>query len=178
MSLAFSNASLRAVLQLSEKRDTLILQLQKIDTEISNVLRGGSTLKNSPVPTKDTVGNARKGDRKAKMLPQAAVPVAKKRKVTKRGRRGGVKELILAGLKEAGKAGIAVKHLAVKLGLKPKNIHVWIHTTGKKHGLIEALGKGVYRLEESMGVETADSKFQAPKPKIARKARNAKAKKA
>lgn len=98
-------------------------------------------------------------------------------KAARRGKRGKVKELILAGFKEAGEAGIAVKHLAAKLAIKPQNIHVWLHTTGKKNGLTEALGKGVYRLKESIGAETDQKFLEAPKPKTVKTARKPHAKK-
>ncbi len=87
----------------------------------------------------------------------------------KRGKRGAVKELILAGLKEAGEAGIAVKHLAAKLAIKPQNIHVWLHTTGKKSGLVEAAERGVYRLKQAVGVDAPRSIVEVPRPKVARK---------
>lgn len=67
-------------------------------------------------------------------------------------------------MKEDGDADIAVKHLAAKLAVKPQNIHVWLHTTGKKSGLTEALGKGVYRLKTSLGVEADQKALEAPKP--------------
>ena len=84
----------------------------------------------------------------------------------------------MAGLKEAGEAGIAVRHLAAKLAIKPQNLHVWLHTTGKKSGLIEAAGKGVYRLKQAVGVESPNSIVEVPKPKattkVAKKARKKK----
>ena len=82
--------------------------------------------------------------------------------------------MILAGLKEAGEAGIAVRHLAAKLGLKPGSVHVWFGTTGRKSGLTEALGKGIYRLKQSVGAETPANLLKAPKPKTTGKARKPK----
>ncbi len=43
-------------------------------------------------------------------------------------------------------------------------------TTGKKGGFVKALGKGVYRLEESLGTETPQASQEAPKPKLRGKA--------
>lgn len=162
MSLNLSTASLRSILALSEKRDGLLADIQKIDEQLSKAFEGGGNV----VVTGHKTGNGRKRGRPAKASVQAPTisTTAKRRK------RGSVKNLILAGLKEAGEAGIAVKHLAVKLGLKPQNIHVWFHTTGKKSGLTEALGKGVYRLRESLGAETLPNSLEAPKPKATRKA--------
>ena len=154
-----SSASLRSLLVLAEKREGLVAEIEKVDGQISKVLGegGGSFVENGRVISLGhVVGN---GHKKARVGSTKSA-----RKTAKRGKRGAVEELILAGLKEAGEAGIAVKHLAAKLGIKPQNIHVWLHTTGKKNGLVKALGKGVYRLEESLGMEAP--KVEAPKPKV------------
>ncbi len=151
MSLTLSTSSLRSLLALTEKRDELLAEIQKIETKISDALQGGSSAR---ITTGHKTGNGRKAGRPAK--------------TAKHGNRGALKELILAGLREAGEAGIAVRHLAAKLGLKPQNIHVWLHTTGKKTGLIKALGNGVYRLEEALGVKPAE-KLTAPKPQVTAK---------
>ena len=165
MSLNLSTDSLRSILSLSEKRDALLAELQKVETEISRALGSGTVAKASTLSHKTGNGRA------AAASPKAA---GGKKASPKRGKRGAVKELILAGLKEAGEAGIAVKHLAAKLAIKPQNLHVWFHTTGKKSGLIEAAGKGVYRLKQAVGVEAPRSIVEVPKPKVARKTRKTK----
>ncbi|MBN8711188.1 MAG: hypothetical protein BGO12_16895 [Verrucomicrobia bacterium 61-8] len=161
MSLDLSSASLRALISLTEKREKLLGELSAIEAKISSALDGTSVGSVKPSRRGGEVGNTRS----AKLAKQ----------VRKRGKRGAIKELVLAGLKEAGEAGIAVKHLAAKLAIKPQNLHVWFHTTGKKSGLVEAAGKGIYRLKESVGVETPSSIVEVPKPKataeVAKKAR-------
>jgi hypothetical protein len=107
---------LRSILALSEKRDSLLAEIAKIDAEISIVFAGTSSRKD------------------AKTRPSKSDPVAPTEtpaKSTKRAKNGRVKELILAGLKKPEKRA-SPKHLATKLGIKPQNIHVWMHTTGKK----------------------------------------------
>lgn len=151
MSLNLSSASLRSLVSLTEKREKLLGELSAVEAKISAALDGASI--GSAKPT------ARRGEKVGNI--RSAKPA---KRGSKRGKRGAVKELILAGLKEAGDAGIAVKHLAAKLAIKPQNLHVWFHTTGKKSGLVKALGKGVYRLEESLNMETP--KIKAPKPKV------------
>ena len=143
MSLNLSSASLRSLIVLTEKREKLTIELATVEKQIAAAIGGDSNA--NPTPK---IG---KGRAKA---------------AKKRGKRGAVKELILAGLKEAGEAGIAVKHLAAKLAIKPQNIHVWLHTTGKKSGLVEAAGKGIYRLKQAVGVETQGEVPEAPKPKV------------
>jgi len=137
---------------LTEKREKLLEKLSAIEAQISSALNGGTAK-----------ATARRGGSGGKI--RSAKPV---KQSGNGGKRGAVKELILAGLKEAGEAGIAVKHLAAKLAIKPQNLHVWLHTTGKKSGLIEAVGKGVYRLKQAVGVETSESIVEVPKPKLPR----------
>ena len=148
MSLNISIASLRSLLALAEKREKLTGELSSIEAQIAATLGG-----NTPISKNRAVRKTR---------PPTKTP-------RKRGKRGAIKELILAGLKEAGEAGIAVRHLAAKLGLKPGSVHVWFGTTGKKSGLTEALGKGIYRLKQSVGAETPASLLKAPKQKVAKK---------
>jgi len=154
-----STESLRSILSLSEKRDALLAELQKVETEISKAIGGGVAAEEGTSGRRTSAGRKSVGFSKN-------VPAAKKTTPAKRGKRGAVKELILAGLREAGEAGIAVKHLAAKLAIKPQNIHVWLHTTGKKGGLVEAAGKGVYRLKEAVGVRTPSRFVEAPKPTV------------
>lgn len=149
MSLNLSSATLRELVTLTEKREKLTSELSAVEAQIAATLGGAA-----PRTGKSGVRKTRRGGELGNGRPV---------KPKKRGKRGAVKELILAGLREAGEAGIAVKHLAAKLAIKPQNIHVWLHTTGKKSGLVKALGKGVYRLEESFGVATP--KIEPPKPK-------------
>jgi len=158
MSLNLSTASLRALVSLTEKREKLLEEVSTIEAQITAALNGTSSSSAKPSGRRGgLVGNTRSA-KSAK-------------KGGKRGKRGALKELILAGLREAGEAGIAVKHLAAKLAIKPQNLHVWLHTTGKKSGLIEAAGKGVYRLKQAVGVESPNSIVEVPKPKVTRKTR-------
>ncbi len=145
MNQNLSSATLRSLLSLTEKRESLLSEVEKIESQISAVLGGGIT------------------------NPVAVTASSKPRKAFRTGKRGAMKEIILSALKEAGEAGIQVKDLAAKIGAKPQNVHVWIHTTGKKSGLVRAVGKGIYRLEEALGVTTPTAELEAPTPKVTAK---------
>lgn len=159
MSLNLSAASLRSLLALAEKKEALLIEIGKIDSEVSNAIQSSGGAK-----IEETSKTAKKAGR-----PKKAGSVTPK--TAKTGKRGRVKELILGGLKEAGEAGIAVKDLAVKLGLKPQNLHVWFHTTGKKSDLTERVSNGIYRLKQSVGAASPQEIPQAPKPKVTGKVR-------
>jgi len=64
----------------------------------------------------------------------------------KRGKRGALKESVLAALKEAGKKGTSVKELSSKLGVKNQNLHVWFHTAGKTIKGLKRSGPGQWVL--------------------------------
>lgn len=150
MSLNLSSASLRVLVSLTEKREKLLGELSAVEAKISSALNGAPIDSATP---KGLRGGATGNTGSAKSSKRS-------------GKRGAVKELVLAGLKEAGEAGIAVKHLAAKLAIKPQNLHVWFHTTGKKSGLVEAAGKGVYRLKQAVGLDTLGEELKVPKSKV------------
>ena len=119
--------SLRATLALVERKEELERQIQGINQQLSRAISGRTA---SP-----STGRPSKGPKVAKVSRG------------KRVKRGALKELILSALNEAGDAGIAVQHLAKKIGAKPVNVHAWFASTGKKGGLTEAVGRGIYRLK-------------------------------
>jgi hypothetical protein len=91
---------------------------------------------------------------------------AKATKVTT-GRKGGVKELILHALKEAGSAGASVPELATKLGMKVVNVRAWIYTTGKGAG-VKSVSRGVFAVSGSGNSATKPAKAK-PGPKAGSK---------
>lgn len=121
MSLNLSSESIRSLLALTEERDALRARIASLDAEITARIGGSS----APVSSRSV--------RRSTSAPKG------------RKKRGAVKELILSALREAGKAGISVKELSQKLGLKNTSVHVWFGTTGKTIKEIEKAGKGLYR---------------------------------
>lgn len=115
---SLSAANLRNLIKLVEKRDSLQAELRKVEQEIQAKI--GSTT----APSK-TSG---------------------KPKSRKRGRRGAVKEQIVAALRAAGSKGVFIKDLSSKLGIKNQNVHVWFATTGKTIKGLKKIGPGHYTL--------------------------------
>jgi len=96
------------------------------------------------VEAKAPVAKATKAEKASKVV---KAPKTEKAPVAaKSGRKGGVKEQIVALLQKAGAKGISVKDISEKLGVKPGNIHVWFATTGKTVG-VDKVAPGVYRLK-------------------------------
>lgn len=115
--LALSHDVLRKIVVLSEKREKLLAEVGKVESEIRALETSGS---GKGVTIRKT----------------ASVKGA-------RGRRSATKDRVMAELTAAGKEGALVKDLAAKLGLKPQNLHVWFASTGRKLG-IRKIGRGRY----------------------------------
>ncbi len=146
---------LKSVLKLAEKRDALLSKLAEVELAIKKASAAPAPAK-STAPAKPA---ARRG-RPAKVVAAApapkAVKVAKAPAVKKSapvvkavapistGRRGALKDSIIAELQAAGANGISVKELSDKLGVKNQNVHVWFSTTGRKLGNIQKVGSGKY----------------------------------
>lgn len=103
-------ADLRSMVSLLGKRESLEKELSQINSKIETILGGGS------VSSRKT-GGKRKATRTRK---------------GKSGRRGALKESILAALKAAGPEGLGAKELSTSLNVPNQNIHVWFSSTGKK----------------------------------------------
>lgn len=139
--LTMSNSS--KILSLTKKRDALVSELQKLEATIVAAFTG------SAKPAATGAKRGPKPGRKAaavKAAPAKKAPAAKAAAPEKRGKRGALKEQIIATLKAAGSKGIGVKEISSKLGVKAANVHVWFGTTGKTVG-VEKVSPGVYRLK-------------------------------
>lgn len=109
---------LRELAKLAEQKAALVKQISEIDNKINAVAKGLPPAKSKAV----AATKAARGSAAAKKTETKA----------KSGRRGQLKEQILALLEKAGTAGMAVKEISKTLGVKNQNIHVWFSTTGKK----------------------------------------------
>jgi len=117
---------LRSLLSLTEKREKLVSELAAVESEIGRIAGGFTPISGKP----------------------ASRTVRREKITKKRAKRGSVQSLILEGLKATGDAGISVKDLSAKLGLKSRSIHTWLNTTGKKMKEIQKPAKGHYRYIE------------------------------
>jgi hypothetical protein len=76
----------------------------------------------------------------------------------KGGKRGALKEKIVAALESAGSLGVKVKDLAEALGTKPVNIHSWFHSALKRDKSITKHSGGHYRIASSSAAPKAPAK--------------------
>ena len=118
---------LRQLLKLSERKEALVQELEKIENEILGHLHGYSSPR----------GSATKKDRGTKKITP-----------TKRLGRGMMKQNILQSLTEAGPAGLKVSELSKKINATSASIHVWFSNIGKKMEEIEKVDAGHFRIRQ------------------------------
>lgn len=127
-----STAGLEKLIALVKKRESLQAELAAVEQQLSAAL--GETKAPAAAVAAPKVRKVRGKGKKAKAAPVAVAkeaPKAAAAKPAKKGKRGALKESVLAALSAAGPAGISVKDLSAKLGVKNQNLHVWFSTTGK-----------------------------------------------
>jgi hypothetical protein len=144
----FTSDTLRSLVKLTEKKDSLVSQISKIESEISSFLTG----KPAPVKMAKAVPTKKAPKTKkaavATKAPKASKKAPAKVASAKRGPKGGLGKKVVAALEAAGEDGVKVVDLAKKLKVKLVNLHVWFATTGKKNPAIKKVGKGHYKLEK------------------------------
>jgi hypothetical protein len=127
--LNLSSAQLAHLIRLVKEKETLLAQLERIDSALT-ALEGGHT------PGK----RGRKPGRPPKVAGRG--PGRPPGKTGRKGKR--IKDALLKLLKGAGPGGITVKELAAKLKVKPNNVFSWFYTTGKKVSGIKKVGEAKY----------------------------------
>jgi hypothetical protein len=127
--LNLSSAQLAQLIQLVKEKETLLAQVERVDSALT-ALESGKT------PGK----RGRKPGRPPKIAGRG--PGRPPGKTGRRGKR--IKAPLLKLLKSAGAGGITVKELAAKLKIKPNNVFSWFYTTGKKVSGIKKVGEAKY----------------------------------
>lgn len=146
MQIANLNAgALRKLIKVVERRDSLLSEIQSLDSEITQLLGSGEV--SGKVVKARKPGRPRGSKVAAPRLPKAP-------KAGKVGRRGALKDRILKALEQAGSEGIVVRDLAKQLKVNPQNIHVWFSSTGKNVPGIQKIGEGRYSLSLSRTVQS------------------------
>lgn len=139
-----SSLSLKNLIKLTERKESLLREIEKIEAQLSSLLTGKAvraTGKRRGRPAKKKAGRPAKAKK-------AGRPAKKAGRPSKRAPRGQIKKKILAALKAAGDAGMKVTDLSKKIGVKNANVHVWFSSTGSKLPEIKKVGKGHYKIQE------------------------------
>ena len=119
-----NSLTLQNLVPLTKKKEVLLAQLARIESEITGVLSGKKT---------GRIGGAKPS------------PVTPKTQV-RPGRKGGIKSKMIALLEKAGPAGLSAKEISAKLKIPNQHVHVWFSTTGKKLPGLTKPARGVWAL--------------------------------
>ena len=128
---------LREMLELSERKETLIKELRPIEGQLLSIFSSKAGTLATPLKSK-----------KVKVV-ASKTPAPLKIANDDSSKRPSMKKAIFAALAEAGSLGIKVTDLAKKMGVKPANVHTWFSTNIKKFTEIERLGAGHFRMNQS-----------------------------
>lgn len=129
-----TSSHLQLLLDLTRKKEAIAADLKQLEEKIA-VLFGNHE-------TQPETTTKRKGRPPGKK-PKSAQP----KKSKTRAPRGTLKEKVLAVLKAAGAAGLAVRDVAEQIGAKKAAVNVWFYTTGKKVAGLKKIAPGRFALK-------------------------------
>jgi hypothetical protein len=139
---SLTSSDLKKITSLIEKKAKLVEQISEIDKELGSF--GGASSAPASVSTMKKRGRKPGSTNKTSSVSSAPKSAKKAGRKGGSGRRGAVRDAILAILHSAGPDGAAVRDIASQLDQKPANIHAWFQATGKKTPEIRKVGKGAY----------------------------------
>jgi len=142
---------LRELAKLAEQKVALTKQIAVIDGKINALAKGIAATK-SKAASSASEPNSPAASRKG--------PSTK----PKTGRRGQLKQQIIALLSKVGQEGMGVKEISKTLGVKNQNVHVWFSTTGRKVEGITKLEGARYALITVAAAPTPAPAPEQPKP--------------
>jgi hypothetical protein len=133
-----SNPLTELSLQQLKQAVTIREKMEVLEKDLDRIIGGSSGVGNAAPPRKGKMSGAARAKISAAMKVRWAKRKGKKlvsrigaAKTKKPSTRAPLKERIVLTLKAAGKSGMTVKDMAVKLGKSYGNISVWFHTTAK-----------------------------------------------
>ena len=133
------------MLNLSERKETLLTELKKLEEQFLSYLGLSSKATTQPAQ----VESKQAPKKTALKTPKSSEKVAKGSKGSKPSSKGpSLKQSILAALTEAGSEGITAVDLAKKIKAKSGSIHSWFYNNMEKFPEIERVGQGHFRINK------------------------------
>ena len=133
------------MLNLSERKETLLTELKKLEEQFLSYLGLASKANSQPVQVE-----IKQAPKKVSLkTPKSSGKVSKGSKSSKSSSKPlSLKKRILAALTEAGSEGITTADLAKKLNAKNGSIHSWFYNNMEKFPEIERIGHGHFRIQQ------------------------------
>jgi hypothetical protein len=125
MLVDISSATLRKMVELSERKEALLSQIQELDRQMIALQEPGRVKSKPSVRFQRAVGI-----KPGKLRTQ----------------RGALKEKIVGALRAAGARGMTIQEMSTKLKVKPANLYVWFNGTGRKTKGVKKVGPAKYKL--------------------------------
>lgn len=124
-----TSADLKRIATLLEQREELQARIAQLNSQLAAFEGGDVTPAAIPERPRSAVVPAT-----AQVRPSAG----------RRAKRGALKAVVLEQVKNAGRAGITVKDIAARIGVKYNRIFTWFYTTGRNITEIKKVGPGKY----------------------------------
>jgi len=129
------------IVKLLRRKESLEKKLGQVERSVAKVVGAGASFV-ARRANRIAAGRGRRG----RPPGRRGRPSARKSTGRKFGRRGGLRQVVLAQLKRAGKTGLKIKDLAGKMNIQRQRLDTWFYQNVKKiHGL-KKIGPGHYHL--------------------------------
>jgi len=129
------------IVKLLRRKESLEKKLGQVERSVAKVVGAGASFV-ARRAKRIAAGRGRRG----RPPGRRGRPSARKSTGRKFGRRGGLRQVVLAQLKRAGKTGLKIKDLAGKMNIQRQRLDTWFYQNVKKIQGLKKIGPGHYHL--------------------------------
>jgi len=129
------------IVKLLRRKESLEKKLGQVERSVAKVVGAGASFV-ARRANRIAAGRGRRG----RPPGRRGRPSARKSTGRKFGRRGGLRQVVLAQLKRAGKTGLKIKDLAGKMNIQRQRLDTWFYQNVKKIQGLKKIGPGHYHL--------------------------------
>ncbi|NBQ64390.1 MAG: hypothetical protein EBS49_07195 [Verrucomicrobia bacterium] len=126
------------IVKLLRRKESLEKKLGQVERSVAKVVGAGASLV-ARRARRIASGRGRSQGRRGR-------PKGRRSTGRKFGRRGGLRKVVLAQLKRAGKAGLKIKDLAGRMNIQRQRLDTWFYQNVKKVRGLRKIGPGHYHL--------------------------------
>jgi hypothetical protein len=122
------------IVKLLRRKESLEKKISQVERSVAKVVGAGASVV------------ARRANRIARGGGRRGRPAGRRGTGRKFGRRGGLRNTVLAHLKKAGRTGLKIKDLAGRLNIQRQRLDTWFYQNLKKVQGLRKVGPGHYHL--------------------------------
>ena len=127
------------IVKLLRRKESLEKKLNQVERSVAKVVGAGASF---VARRANRIASGRRG----RPPGRRGRPAGRRSTGRKFGRRGGLRKVVLAQLKRAGKAGLKIKDLAGKMNIQRQRLDTWFYQNVKKIRGLRKIGPGHYHL--------------------------------